>query len=601
MRRSPCASLHVLISTSALLLASPVAAQTYGGGGEGIGYITSSNAGPNPLNGLNINDFVGADRFYNAGYTGTRTVVGNVEAGHIWNGHESLSHVNTFVQGNGPFPAGQLGQFDFHATWVGQTIAGRTGGGAPNANLQEGIAHGATLWSGAIATTWLPVGNRKFATSFNFNSGFAFATPYQTFMQNGIAGRTADVINSSWGFTNPGGYDEFAGTIDGLTQANRKIVVISAGNAGPNPNTVGSPGAGFNSIVVGATSADTSNPAYSNVASFSSRSPQDYQGPDGFAAGARARVDILAPGANMTLAFYGGTTGGNADGTDPTAGSGAFYSSNQAGTSFAAPVVAGGAALLVDAAYDRFTANIANAIDGNVVKAVLLNSADKLAGWNNGQTVVNDVVTTTQALDFAQGAGQMNLDKAFDQYLGGVTDVAGTSGGTDLGALGWDWGTVNENQFNDYVFSQQLLGGSNFTATLNWYVHTVFAGVVQEGQGTPQLPTGSLLVGDDNFTNLALELYRVTDTGDILTAISNAAFINTEHFSFAIPETGNYKLRVNWMGERYDLGSNDTTENYGLAWSGTFAANATAPEPGALSFLILSVPVAGVLYRRRLR
>lgn len=593
MRRSPCASLHLALASSALLLASPIAAQTFNGGGEGIGHITTTNSGPNPFNGLNVNTFLGADRFYNAGYTGTRAVVGNVEAGHISNTHESLSHVNTFVHGNGPFPVGQLGQSDFHATWVGHAIGGRAGG-LGNANLRDGIAFGSTLWSGAIATAWSAPGS--FTTGFQFNSGFAFATPYQTFMQNGIQGRTADVINSSWGFTNPTGFDLFAGSIDGLTQQNRKIVVISAGNSGPNPNTVGSPASGFNSIAVGATALDTSNPVYGSVANFSSRGPLDYQGPDGLVAGARARVDILAPGANLTLALYGGLTGGNVNGADPTGGANNFYSFNLNGTSFAAPIVAGGAALLVDAAYDQFANNIANAIDGNVVKAVLLNSADKLAGWNNGQNVVANVVTTTQALDFAQGAGQMNLDKAFDQYLSGVTDVAGTGGGTDLDALGWDWGTVNENQFNDYFFAEQLLGGSTFTATLNWYVRTVFDGIVQQGDqaGTP-------LVGDDTFTNLTLELYRITDAGDVLTAISSAAFINTEHFAFAVPETGNYKLRVQWSGERYDLGGNNPSENYGLAWAGTFAPTASAaPEPGAIALLLLGVPMLGIAYRRRL-
>src|SRR5207248_4091385 len=69
---------------------------------------------------LNINTFLGADRFYNAGYTGSRTIVANIEAGFVWNGQETLTGVSTYFSSSSI-----AGEFDRHATWVGSTIAGR--------------------------------------------------------------------------------------------------------------------------------------------------------------------------------------------------------------------------------------------------------------------------------------------------------------------------------------------------------------------------------------------------------------------------------------------------------------------------------------------
>ena len=67
---------------------------------RGWGYLdyVSSNRGPTPLTGLNINQYLGADRFYQAGYTGRSAVVANIEAGHAWSSHETLQHVSGTMQ-----------------------------------------------------------------------------------------------------------------------------------------------------------------------------------------------------------------------------------------------------------------------------------------------------------------------------------------------------------------------------------------------------------------------------------------------------------------------------------------------------------------------
>src|SRR5262249_18053745 len=155
------------------------------------------------------------------------------------------------------------------------------------------------------------------------------------------------------------------------------------------------------------------NAPYNKPASFSSGGPNDYVDPsNGTINDARQVVDIAAPGENLAAAYYGGETGGNGTtdnpavfGPGPTGlpngplGGPDYYSrGGLGGTSFAAPTVAGGAALLYDAAYDVFAGN-PDARDARVMKAVLMNSADKTVGWNNGQVAHpngNGGVLTTQ-------------------------------------------------------------------------------------------------------------------------------------------------------------------------------------------------------------
>ena len=237
------------------------------------------SSGTNGFNGIDINNFLGANTLYSNGYTGTRSVVANVEAGTVWNGQETLTNVNTFLSSPDPiFNGTQLGQFDRHATWVGQTIAGNQAGPFPG-DYQTGIAYGTTLWSGAIATQWGP--NPPYSTSFGWSNGHAFAYPYATAMQTGVNGRKADVVNSSWGGTGQPGNNSFTLALDGLVYANHTIFTVSAGNSGPGPNTVGWPANGFNTITVGTLGSQNDNPPYNTPSSFSSRSPSDVGTPTG--------------------------------------------------------------------------------------------------------------------------------------------------------------------------------------------------------------------------------------------------------------------------------------------------------------------------------
>ncbi|HVT27874.1 MAG TPA: PEP-CTERM sorting domain-containing protein, partial [Lacipirellulaceae bacterium] len=68
---------------------------------------------------------------------------------------------------------------------------------------------------------------------------------------------------------------------------------------------------------------------------------------------------------------------------------------------------------------------------------------------------------------------------------------------------------------------------------------------------------------------------------------SDSQYNNTEHFSFAIPTTGQYTLRVRWTGEMFDNVGNMNTDQYGLAWSTTLA---NVPEPSSLMLLLALMP-----------
>ena len=556
----------------ALALASPA----FAGRGE-LSVVTSNPNPSDPTDGESIAAIVGADRFHAAGLTGSSAIVANVEAGYVWNGHETLTHVSKYVAGTGA-----LAEFDRHATWVGMILGGRPT--AAGGEHQRGIAYGADLWSGAIATNWV---GSPYTRSFDYTVD-SMADAYERVLITGVDGRTADVTNSSWSDgSDPeaGRFGDFSRAVDAIARTSTKTMVFSVGNRGPTAGTVGTPAAGFNVIAVASLGNDLSTPRYDSVSSFSSRGPQpifipnrrdaDYDADPSSGTiipAARAAIDISAPGENLVSALYGGTTGGNAGGQEIPGN--ANYSSPLNGTSFATPIVGGGATLMADAARQRFGSDT-RALDGRVMKANLLNSADKISGWDNGQSIDAGVVRTTQALDHASGAGRVNLSRAYDQLLSGTADVAGTGGGVITGT-GWDYGIVAEGAPNTYLFNAALVGGSTLTVTLDWFIDRDI-----------DLATNATL--ESSFDDLTLQV-RAIDT-DALVAESATAYNEVEHLSFTVPTTAAYSLNVLWAGEVWDLVNDANVTTYGLAWTAT-----VVPEPGTLSaFAVLAL----ALKRRR--
>ncbi len=518
-----------------------------GGSGDYFGLGQSNqtmSSFPSEPNGIVINDLLGADRFYNAGITGQSAIAANVEPGHIWPGHETLGHVTAFSHHAQAYGSTTADLYDRHATWVGMIIGGRKGGTAQG-DFQTGISPGVDLRSGAFNTAWI---GSAYTMSVNYNWN-TFTTPFNTYFG------TADVINSSWAGGDPAG--TYADTIllDSMVYSNpRTTYVVVAGNAGPGANTVGWPGSGYNAITVGALGGAN---AYDSLASFASRGPQDYGDPiNGTIAGVRAAVDISAPGTNIKTAYYGGQAGGNnpslSGSPSGIPGDPSSYTIGLNGSSLAAPMVTGGAALLASASYNTppLSAN-ADSRDGRVIKAVLLNSAHKTAGWDNGQTPFGAGVETTQSLDYHVGAGRLDLDRAYGQYLAGTTDLPGQANG-NLGlvqAEGWDFGRVIDGTDNDYYINRQVKEGTTFAATLTWFRDRSASGPTVYDNGQSDL---DLIVFDATGGTFAAEVSRSISDYNVV-----------EHLYFTAPLTGYYGIRVRFDGVLFGT---RTSEEYGLAW-----------------------------------
>jgi hypothetical protein len=280
---------------------------------------------------------------------------------------------------------------------------------------------------------------------------------------------------------------------------------VAAGNDGPNASTIaGIPPGAFNIMSVGATggsgAAITQN--YSQIAPYSSRGPTS----DG-----RSKPDIVAPGSLLEL---------------PTPGGGWAVGS---GTSFATPMVAGGAALLIDMGRD-----LGLDTDALVIKSVLMNSAEKLAGWNH---------TPTAPLDPNFGAGQMNLEAAYYQY------ATGEHGPGTVATAGWNHGSIPSSADDLYNIDLNLPAGAQLTATLVWNR--------QVSSSTPDIQTTVYTASP--LSNLDLLLNKLGDVSPI--AASTSTIDNVEHLYFSTTAQGHYTLDVRSLAGAVEPVA------YSLAWN----------------------------------
>jgi hypothetical protein len=143
------------------------------------------------------------------------------------------------------------------------------------------------------------------------------------------------------------------------------IVVVAAGNSGPDNSTVNIPGTSSLAITVGAGTAGGAPPlpAADSLVNFSSRGP--------VALTNHIKPDIIAPGERI----YSTNSNSNY----------AFFS----GTSFAAPIVSGVAALLLEASPDSLP---------HEIKAKMMNTARDLSGNNQIMAVGAGFVQPLAAL-----------------------------------------------------------------------------------------------------------------------------------------------------------------------------------------------------------
>ena len=219
-------------------------------------------------------------------------------------------------------------------------------------------------------------------------------------------------------------------------------------------------------------------------------------------------------------------------------------------TSFSTPQVAGAAAILLQAAArgDGGTDNSNDLSDIRMVKALLLNGAQKPPGWTN---------SANSPLDLRHGAGVLNVFQSYRQLRAG-RHPAGLSQSITLGnphlppppvdeitsRRGWDFATntstMPEDGVRHYFFN--VLGPSNrtFTATLVWNR--------QQNQTA--------------INDLDLFFYRVSD--NTLVASSVSLVDNVEHLCVTNLAPGVYNLQVFKSGGAIKRVTNN--ETYGLAF-----------------------------------
>jgi len=529
-----------------------------------------------------LNLDTGFDTFYTSGIFGQNVQLANIEAGHFWTGHEAFTNstLGEFYTGQGA-----LGTVTEHATMVAGVIGslGPDLGDGSYSYLSFGMAPLVTLNSGAIATQTGE--NGSFDISLE-----SFFTTYRHFFSDETFGtetcKRMDVVNSSWGASGLAEADNDIGRVlDALCAYSPKTTfVVSSGNSGDEEGSIGGTGTAYNGITVGA----MGNPlSYDTIADFSSRGAADFYNPitGQTVQNAVAAVDICAPGENIGVAYY--------DSENTTDTSSYVISS---GTSFSAPIVAAGAALLISASYALEEAYPAtwssDARDSRVIKAVLLNSASKPSGWSNNQYLsdnvefkvqlsegiwasyyFDNVTVTTQGLDYNYGAGVLDMDAAFDQYLTGSQRNGWVLDTVLLGADAmYSLGTLT---------AQELL-----TVTLVWQVYAS-----TDLSADLSAEDAEIVLSDYAFSDLNLEIWLQTEDGFEAVALSSCDYNNVEHLYLELAESGEYYLRVVFESMLYGTLSNDL-ETFALAWS-------VVPEAANFAACLGLAAIAFAIYKRR--
>jgi hypothetical protein len=261
-------------------------------------------------------------------------------------------------------------------------------------------------------------------------------------------------------------------------------------------------------------------------------------------------------------------------------------------TSYATPVVASAAALLVDLGHtntslskdplvnsttNRNGDTVYNAERSEVVKAALMAGADRTAT----QLATTYTVNTANGLNSTYGAGQLNIYNSYHIIAAGeqnsLEDYA--AGGGEITATGFDYdpyfgGKSGSNRTGTYTFTATSTG--TLAASLVWNLS-----VTGDTNGT--FDTTATLY------HLGLYLYDLTTSTEVAYAASLVD--NTENIWTSLTAGHSYELEV------MALDSSNFLWDYALAWDIT-STTTHAPLPGTL-FLLGSGLVAVIILRRK--
>jgi hypothetical protein len=282
--------------------------------------------------------------------------------------------------------------------------------------------------------------------------------------------------------------------------------------------------------------------------------------------GDRRSVSLVAPGDRLQTIGPDGTV------TAP-----------ETGTSFAAPHVAATVALMQEYSDTQIRNALKekppvshwglNARQHEVMKVVLMNSADKLKDKGDGmllgmtrtlldlgeKTWKDSDAYSDRAipLDSQMGTGHLHAFRAYEQFSPGQWNAD-----APVPAIAWDYNSVGAKRsdaprYRDYVIDQPLPAGSFVSATLAWDRSVA----LQDANGNEQYDVGEAFT-DGGLNNLDIYLMRAEDSDTKKSIWSSVSQVDSvEHIFHPVPTAGQYKIRVVYRDR-----ANERVQPYALAW-----------------------------------
>jgi hypothetical protein len=306
--------------------------------------------------------------------------------------------------------------------------------------------------------------------------------------------------------------------IDEMVERYGFLVIAAIGNGTDAYDLTLYPAAGANVLAVGVADSNNSlTEINAPLANHSSAGPTV----DG-----RCKPDIVAPGNCITAI----NDVNNA------------YKLSGDYSSFAAPVVTGVAAILIQKAKSEPNLQIAaSGFSGNcVLKSILMTSAEKLPGWHKGFADSND--DYEYPLDFKQGAGMVDGLGAYELL------VAGLQHDGDVQTSGWDLEVIEPNAV-EKVYRFQTTETGTFAATLAW------------NRSYQQRYPFNLNV--NSWTDLQLTLRKIDAGGNVtITEISDSPVDNIEHIYTNLEPNTSYELVVSNSAN----GQSKATTTFAVSW-----------------------------------